>query len=147
MLKKLTTAAVTGALALPTLGVAAAAADAAPQRDAADRYELKARAAGYPKQGVAAAKAVDAASERLSRRYTSLDCRVSVTQLGAEGILECVGSTKAKKALSRKIRRMIRSDEIIRPEAGGYYVGIWTRNSQRPLRIDWARWGYRGTPV
>jgi hypothetical protein len=138
MLKKLTTAAVTGALMLPTVGAAAAAADATPQ---------KAKAAGAPKSAVAAARAVDDASEVLARRYTSLDCRVSVTQLGAEGILECIGSSRAKKALGKKIRRMIRNDEIIRPEAGGYYVGVWTQNSQRVVRIDWARWGRLGTPI
>jgi hypothetical protein len=147
MLKRLTTAAVTGALMLPAAGAAVAAADTPPQRDGGDRYELKARQAGALKQGVPAAEAVEDACDALGRRYTSLQCRTFQTELGADGVLECIGSTRAKKALTKKIRRMIRNDEIIRPEAAGYYVGVWSQGSQRVVRIDWARWGHLGTPI
>ena len=146
MMKRLTAAAVTGALMLPAAGAAVAAADTPPQRDGGDRYEL-ARAAGALKQGVPAAEAVEDACDALGRRYTSLQCRTFQTELGADGVLECIGSTRAKKALTKKIRRMIRNEEIIRPEAAGYYVGVWSQGSQRVVRIDWARWGHIGTPI
>ncbi len=151
--KRLTTAAIGATLLLPAAGATAASANTTPQRDSGDRYELvtaktakTARAARSPKTGVAAANLVNRVAKRVGRKY-DLDCRVYVTQLGAKGVIECKGSTRGKRELSRQIRRLIREHKIVPPEASGYYVNVWTPSSQKVVRIDWLRFGYLGTPV
>lgn len=155
MLKKLTVAAVGAAFMFPAAGAAAASADAPSQRDAGDRYELAsaksgavAQTASRPnrKSGMAAARTVERVAKRIGRRY-DLECRVYQTQLGARGVVECKGSTRGKRELSRQIRRLVREGKIVPPEDSGYYIGVWSPSSQKVVRIDWVRFGFIGTPA
>jgi hypothetical protein len=73
---------------------------------------------------------------------------VTVTRLGAKGIVECKGSVRGKRELARQIRRLVREGQIIAPEDSGYYADFWTPNSQKLVRIDWVMFGHGpGIPV
>jgi hypothetical protein len=147
-----------GAVAAAVTPVAAGTAAAADKSDrTADSYQLvqrtqvgsttAAHAAKHRKTGPAAARHVNRVAKRLKARGYDLECRVYTTRLGGLGVIECKGSIRAKRELSRQIRRLVRQGKIISPEASGYYFGPWSTNSNREVRIDWARFGYYGIPA
>jgi hypothetical protein len=148
------TGAVAAAFVAPaTAGTAAAAEN---EQRSPDRYErvqtanasgAKAQAARYRKQGRAAADLVNRVARRLEARGYDIQCRTWTTQLGGLGVIECKGSLRAKRELSRQIRRLVREGKIIAPEASGHYFDGWSANSNRVVRIDWARFGHIGIPA